>query len=107
MRPSDNERCAVCVETMQPKCDAADFGPAYAGRTHLQFMYDKRVLSHCAGMTEAQITTHLRDYALNRMLAPFRDNLNKKRGERAKTEYQSRNTRGASILAKIKAQRGR
>lgn len=89
MRPSDSERCAVCVETMQDRCDASDFG--VPGKTHLQYMYDKRIMTHCHGFTEDEIAIHFRNYALDRMLAPARDNLNKKNGKAATRTVKSRN----------------
>lgn len=57
-------------------------------RTHLQFMYDK-----------AQRTDHeLMIYALNRMLAPWRDGVKKGRGLPAE-KRESRNTRGKAAVS--------
>ena len=97
-RPDDRARCAVCVETMQPVCDAADFGRP--GVTHLQFMWDRRMATHCHGMTDEQVNQHMVEYALNRMLAPFRDNKNKKEGKSATRIVKSRNTRTSDVLSK-------
>lgn len=68
-------------------------------RTHLQFMWDRRILTHCQNMTTEEIEQHMVEYALNRMLAPFRDNKNKKEGKQADRIYKSRNTKTANALA--------
>lgn len=97
-RPKDTDRCAVCTEKMLPRCSAADFMPGDA-RTHLQFMWDRRIITHCQGMPDEEVEQHMVEYALNRMLAPFRDNKNKKEGKQADRIYKSRNTKSAGVLA--------
>lgn len=98
MRPTDSERCSVCDETPGLyTCDAADFGRP--GVTHLQFMYDLR-LARSNARDEQEFSHQLEIYALNRYLAPFRDNKNKKEGKIASRTVKSRNTRTSDLLDK-------
>jgi hypothetical protein len=98
MRPPDTERCAVCIRDMVPRCNAADLHDPTESRTHLQFMWD-RARSKSEAQDDAAFEQELIAYALNRMLAPFRDNKNKKEGKQADRIYKSRNTKTANALA--------
>jgi hypothetical protein len=88
----------VCLESIQ-ECRASDLsGVPGDTRTHLQFMYDLREIR---SNDRENFDHELEVYALNRYLAPFRDNKNKKEGKSADRTYKSRNETGARALANL------
>ena len=95
-RPSDNESCAVCIEHTITPCRCED-DPS---KTHLQYIYDRnRAKMH--DLSDEAFSDWLRDYALNRLLAPWRDQRNKRLGLKAERTYQSRNTKLKDALDKF------
>lgn len=83
----------MCIETMQV-C-RMDRDQPFEGdlRTHLQFMYDR-----CESKGRAD-DNFFRDYALNRMLAPWRDNERKRAGKQASRTVKSRNETAQRLTA--------